>query len=105
MGTLASCSRRWLLRYAETSRRRTRCRRWRRWPRTRRSTGTLIGRRFHLACTIQDMRKLLVRNGWSCQVPARRAMERDDDAVAGWADDSRRRAEPGSCSRTKPDSP
>ncbi|WUH89773.1 winged helix-turn-helix domain-containing protein [Streptomyces sp. NBC_00433] len=30
------------------------------------------------------MRKLLVRNGWSCPVPARRAMERDDDAVAGW---------------------
>ncbi|WP_374327598.1 winged helix-turn-helix domain-containing protein [Streptomyces sp. PSKA30] len=41
--------------------------------------------RFHLACTIQGVRKLLVRNGWSCQVPARRAMERDDDAVAGWA--------------------
>ncbi|GAA3084721.1 hypothetical protein GCM10020000_83930 [Streptomyces olivoverticillatus] len=28
------------------------------------------------------MRKLLVRNGWSCQVPARRALERDDGAVA-----------------------
>ncbi|MEU1465236.1 winged helix-turn-helix domain-containing protein [Streptomyces sp. NPDC005727] len=25
-----------------------------------------------------------MRNGWSCQVPARRAMERDDDVVAGW---------------------
>ena len=45
---------------------------------------TVIGRRFHLTYTIQGVRKLLVRNGWSCQVPARRAMERDDDAVAGW---------------------
>ncbi|MFD3972727.1 winged helix-turn-helix domain-containing protein [Streptomyces cyaneofuscatus] len=45
---------------------------------------TVIGRRFHLTYTIQGVRKLLVRNGWSCQVPARRAMERDDEAVAGW---------------------
>ncbi|KOV67013.1 transposase [Streptomyces sp. MMG1121] len=45
---------------------------------------TVIGRRFHLTCTIQGVRKLLVRNGWSCQVPARRATERDDDVVAGW---------------------
>lgn len=36
---------------------------------------TVIGRRFHLTYTIQGVRKLLVRNGWSCQVPARRAME------------------------------
>ncbi|MFG3029220.1 winged helix-turn-helix domain-containing protein [Streptomyces sp. NPDC048253] len=73
---------------------------------------TVIGRRFHLTCTIQGVRKLLVRNGWSCQVPARRAVERDDDTVAGWvkevwhrAEDSRRLVEPGSSSRTKPDSP
>ncbi|MET9543558.1 hypothetical protein ABZY16_39745 [Streptomyces sp. NPDC006553] len=26
-----------------------------------------------------------MRNEWSCQVPARRAVERDDEAVAGWA--------------------
>lgn len=46
---------------------------------------------------VQGVRKLLVRNGWSCQVPARRAIERDDAAVAGrvkevWpcAEDSRR---------------
>ncbi|MFJ8254777.1 winged helix-turn-helix domain-containing protein [Streptomyces sp. NPDC094466] len=37
---------------------------------------TVIGRRFHLIYTIQSVRKLLVRNGWSCQVPARRAIER-----------------------------
>ncbi len=73
---------------------------------------TVIGRRFHIAYTIQGVRKLLARNGWSWQVPARRAMERDDEAVAGWvkgvwpcAGDSRRPVEPGSSSRTKPDSP
>ncbi|MFC8536743.1 winged helix-turn-helix domain-containing protein [Streptomyces sp. NPDC057249] len=54
---------------------------------------TLIGRRFHLTYTIQGVRKLLVRNGWSCQVPARRAMERDDDAVAGWVKEVWPRAE------------
>ncbi|MFI1660476.1 transposase [Streptomyces sp. NPDC020472] len=45
---------------------------------------TLIGRCFHMSYTIQGVRKPLVRNGRSCQVPARRAMERDDEAVAGW---------------------
>ncbi|MBK3584147.1 winged helix-turn-helix domain-containing protein [Streptomyces sp. MBT57] len=45
---------------------------------------TVIGRPFHLTYTVQRVRKLLVRNGWSCQVPTRRAMERDDDEVAGW---------------------
>ncbi|MGQ4464636.1 winged helix-turn-helix domain-containing protein [Streptomyces violaceoruber] len=44
----------------------------------------MIGRRFHLTYTIQGVRKLLIRNGWFCQVPALRAMERNDDAVAGW---------------------
>ncbi|MFG2395354.1 winged helix-turn-helix domain-containing protein [Streptomyces lavendulae] len=34
----------------------------------------MIGRRFHLTYTIQGLHKLLVRNGWSCQVPARRAI-------------------------------
>uniref|UniRef100_UPI0005624FEF winged helix-turn-helix domain-containing protein n=1 Tax=Actinacidiphila yeochonensis TaxID=89050 RepID=UPI0005624FEF len=54
---------------------------------------TVIGRRFHLTYTVQGVRKLLVRNGWSCQVPARRAMERDDDAVAGWVKEVWPRAE------------
>lgn len=73
---------------------------------------TVIGRRFHLTYTIQGVRKLLARNGWSCQVPARRALERDDEAVAGWvkevwpcAEGSRRPVEPGWSSRTKPASP
>ncbi|MCP9945461.1 winged helix-turn-helix domain-containing protein [Streptomyces somaliensis] len=54
---------------------------------------TVIGRRFHLTYTIQGVRKLLVRNGWSCQVPARRAMEWDDDVVAGWVKEVWPRAE------------
>ncbi|MCA1224361.1 winged helix-turn-helix domain-containing protein [Streptomyces sp. 8L] len=73
---------------------------------------TVIGRRFHLTYTIQGARKLLVRNGWSCQVPARCAVERDDDAVTGWikavwpcAEGSRRPVERGSSSGTKPASP
>jgi hypothetical protein len=27
---------------------------------------------------------MLRRNGWSHQVPARRALERDEDRVTGW---------------------
>lgn len=34
--------------------------------------GTVIGRRFHLTYTIQGVRKLLVRGGWSCQMSAPR---------------------------------
>jgi transposase len=45
---------------------------------------TLIGRRFHKSYTVQGVAALLNRQGWSCQVPARRAVERDDAAVAGW---------------------
>ncbi|MEU7244423.1 winged helix-turn-helix domain-containing protein [Streptomyces sparsogenes] len=73
---------------------------------------TVIGRRFHLTYTIQGVRKLLMRNVWSCQAPARRAIERDDDAVVGWvketwpcAEGSRRPVEHGSSSRAKPASP
>ncbi|MFE6128703.1 winged helix-turn-helix domain-containing protein [Streptomyces sp. NPDC056437] len=43
---------------------------------------TVIGWCFHLTYTVQSVRKLLVRNDWSFQVPSRRAMERDDDAAA-----------------------
>ncbi|MER6639671.1 winged helix-turn-helix domain-containing protein [Streptomyces microflavus] len=45
---------------------------------------TVIGRRFPLTYTVQGVRKLLVRKAWSCQVPARRPIERNDEAVAGW---------------------
>nr|WP_138899877.1 winged helix-turn-helix domain-containing protein [Streptomyces albidochromogenes] len=70
---------------------------------------TLIGRRFHKSMTLSGISQMLRRHGWSHQVPARRAVERDEAAVAGWVKDvwpqaerSRRRSGPGSSSRTKP---
>ncbi|MCX4426495.1 winged helix-turn-helix domain-containing protein [Streptomyces mirabilis] len=70
---------------------------------------TVIGRRFHKSYTLQGARKLLLRHGFSCQVPARRAVERDEDQVTGWVKEtwpqvetSRRRSTPGSSSRTNP---
>ncbi|WSP77330.1 winged helix-turn-helix domain-containing protein [Streptomyces sp. NBC_01236] len=45
---------------------------------------TLIGRRFHKSYTIQGVAALLKRHGWTCQVPARRAVERNEVAVANW---------------------
>jgi len=72
---------------------------------------TLIGRRFHKIYTIQGVAALLKRHGWSCQVPARRAMERDEAAVAGWVkgtwpqvEGPRRRSGPGWSSKTRPGS-
>ncbi|MFI1569179.1 winged helix-turn-helix domain-containing protein [Streptomyces sp. NPDC020490] len=35
---------------------------------------TVVGRRFHLICTIQGMRRLLMRNGRCCKIPACPAM-------------------------------
>ncbi|WP_328930041.1 winged helix-turn-helix domain-containing protein [Streptomyces sp. NBC_00190] len=70
---------------------------------------TLIGRRFHKSMTLSGISQMLRRHGWSHQVPARRAVERDEAAVAGWVKDvwphvepPRRRSRPGSCSKTKP---
>ena len=45
---------------------------------------TLIGRLFHVGYTPEGVWKLMRRHGWSCQVPVRQALERDDDAVAVW---------------------
>jgi putative transposase len=45
---------------------------------------TLIGRLFHVGYTAEGVWKLLRRHGWSCQVPVRQAMERDEAAVAVW---------------------
>jgi transposase len=68
---------------------------------------TLIGRRFHIGYTVQGVWRLLRRNGWSCQRPARRAIERDDAAIEVWkkevwptVEKPRRPAAPGSASRT-----
>jgi transposase len=82
------------------------------WPDQRRTLArikTVIGRRFHKSYTPQGVRTLLIRHGFSCQVPARRAVERDDAAITGWVKESwpqaeavRRRSAPGSSSRTSP---
>ena len=45
---------------------------------------TLIGRLFHVGYTIQGVWKLLRRHGWSCQVPVRQALERDEAAINRW---------------------
>ncbi|MEU3862558.1 winged helix-turn-helix domain-containing protein [Streptomyces sp. NPDC028722] len=69
---------------------------------------TLTGRRFHKSYTVQGVAALLKRHGWSCQVPDRRALERDE-AAAGWVKETWpqvegpwRRSAPGSSSRTRP---
>ncbi|MFF3748780.1 winged helix-turn-helix domain-containing protein [Streptomyces kronopolitis] len=61
--------------------------------------------------TLSGISQMLRRHGWSHQVPSRRAVERDEAAVAGWVKDvwphvetPRRRSGPGSSSKTKPDS-
>lgn len=70
---------------------------------------TLIGRLFHVGYTVEGTWRLLKRHGWSWQQPARRAIERDDEAVELWKKEvwpqvkaQRRPAEPGSSSRTRP---
>ncbi|MFJ4367987.1 winged helix-turn-helix domain-containing protein [Streptomyces chartreusis] len=79
--------------------------------RTRRGRCLGSGRRFYKSCTVQGVAALFERHGWSCQTPARQAVERDERVVAGWeketwpqAEGPWRRSTPGSSSRTKPDS-
>ncbi|WP_438828273.1 IS630 family transposase [Streptomyces mirabilis] len=48
---------------------------------------TLIGRRFHKGMTLSAIAQMLHRHGFSHQVPARRAVERDEEAVTGWVKD------------------
>src|SRR5690242_6861440 len=43
---------------------------------------TLIGRRFHKSMTLSAIARMLHRHGFSHQVPARRAIERYEEAVA-----------------------
>ena len=44
----------------------------------------LVARRFRVEYTLAGMDVLLHRIGWSVQVPARRAAERDEAAIAAW---------------------
>jgi winged helix-turn-helix protein len=43
---------------------------------------TLIGRLFHVGCTVQGTWKVMRRHGWPCQVPVRQAMARGEGAIA-----------------------
>ena len=67
----------------------------------------VIGRMFHLTYSLPGVWKLLKRHGWSCQVPARRASERDEEAIAVWktevwplVEPPRQTWAPGSASKT-----
>jgi transposase len=44
----------------------------------------LIGRLFHVGYTVEGVWALMRRHGWSWQVPVRRAVERDEEAIAVW---------------------
>jgi putative transposase len=50
---------------------------------------TLIGRLFHVRYTLRGTSYLLHRIGFSPQMPARRAAERDEEAITAWRTESR----------------
>jgi transposase len=67
----------------------------------------VVRRRFAVEYTLAGMDLLLHRIGWSVQVPARRAAERDEAAIAAWREETwpvvkerRRTWAPGSSSKT-----
>jgi putative transposase len=71
--------------------------------------GELVWRRFRADYTLAGLDLLLHRLGWSVQVPARQAAERDDAAIAAWKQETwpvvkrrRRTWAPGWSSRTSP---
>lgn len=61
---------------------------WADWPGDQRWTlarvAVLIHRLFGVDYTLRGVSYLLHRIGWTPQVPARRAVERDEDAIAAW---------------------
>ena len=66
-------------------------------------------RRFGVEYTLAGMDVLLHRIGWTVQIPARRAAERDEDKIARWREDTwpvikapRRTWAPGWSSKTSP---
>jgi transposase len=68
-----------------------------------------VWRRSGVEYTLAGMDVLLHRIGWSVQVPARRAAERNDEKVARWREETwpvikgrRRTWAPGSASKTSP---
>jgi transposase len=69
----------------------------------------LVRRRFTVDYTLAGLDLLLHRIGWSVQMPARQAAERDDAAIAIWREETwpvvkarRRTWAPGFASRTSP---
>jgi transposase len=67
----------------------------------------LVWHRFRVRYTLAGMDLLLHRLGWSVQVPARRAAERDEARIAAWREETwpvvkgrRRTWAPGSASKT-----
>ena len=69
----------------------------------------LIGATFRVQYTIPGTWYLLRRRGWTCQLGARRATERDDGAIEVWKKETwprvkgpRRPSAAGSSSRTRP---
>jgi transposase len=69
----------------------------------------LVRRRFGVGYTLAGLDLLLHRIGWSGQVPARQAAERDQAAIAAWKEADwpvikgrRRTWAPGSASKTSP---
>ena len=71
--------------------------------------GELVRERFGMEYTLAGMDVLLHRIGWTVQIPARRAAERDEDKIARWREDTwpvitapRRTRAPGWSSKTSP---
>ena len=69
----------------------------------------LVRQRFGVQYTLAGMDLLLHRIGWSVQVPARRAAERDEEQIARWREETwpvikerRRTWAPGWSSKTSP---
>jgi transposase len=69
----------------------------------------VVHERFGVDYTLAGLDLLLHRMGWSVQVPARRAVERDEEQIAAWREETwpeikerRRTWAPGWSSRTSP---
>jgi len=69
----------------------------------------VVWRLFTVSYTLAGLDLLLHRIGWSVQVPARRAAERDEAAIAAWREEAwpvikgrRRTWAPGFASKTSP---
>jgi transposase len=69
---------------------------------------TLIGRKFHITYSVSGVPRLLHRMGYSVQMPARPAAERDEGAIIAWREVTWQEVKPrgrrparSSASRTK----